>query len=232
MSTGSATCFDWLVPHFYKCNCLQIGGNNHERTFQSANLGAMTAARQPPLKDPRQTPTRTTPHALAVSETGFTLRPAPDREPPFDDELGSPATEIPGPLQLTLPFPPIHPPVRHRPGFIQHSARRSAAGDPGSVARRLLVGFIEVAAQRRPIAQLEKMLSISVAQALKKDLSQARGQGHWLRNASIVSVRSTEPTDGVAELSATLRTPSRAHAAALRLEIHRGQWVCTRVVLG
>jgi hypothetical protein len=57
-------------------------------------------------------------------------------------------------------------------------------------------------------------------------------ENHRLRGATVGSLRATEPTDGVAELCATLCAPTRIHAVALRLEIRRGQWICTRLVLG
>jgi hypothetical protein len=76
------------------------------------------------------------------------------------------------------------------------------------------------------------MLSPSVAFGLREDLGGTRTNGHWLRAARIGSLRPTEPADGVAELCATLRTPRRTHAVAMRLEIRRGRWLCTRLMLG
>ena len=74
------------------------------------------------------------------------VRPAPRREPPFDDELDATATRV-GPYDRPLPFararrrrialPPAPP-----------SAMRAALPDPGAWGRRLLVGIIETAAGR------------------------------------------------------------------------------------
>jgi hypothetical protein len=164
--------------------------------------------------------------------TTYTLRPAPAREPPFDDERDLLAAEVAGPMQPALPFPPVHPPVRHRAAVEARSARRAAAGDPSAVAQRLLLGIIEVAAHRRPPSQLAALLSPSVAVGLRTDLAPDRRREHRLCKATVTSLRATEPADGVAELCATLHTSNRAHAAALRLEIRRGQWVCTRLVIG
>lgn len=91
---------------------------------------------------------------------------------------------------------------------------------------------MEVAARRRPLVQLGEMLSPSVAIGLREDLAPSRLATHRLRNGVVASVRSSEPDDGIAEVCATIRTPDRVHAAALRLEVRRGQWVCTRLVVG
>ena len=166
-----------------------------------------------------------------MPDTGtVSLRPAPEREPPYDDERDLAAVEPLGPMQPALPFPPSQPPMRHRPALIPRSPRRAAVADPAVWTRRLLVGDVEVAAGRRPLAQLAGMLSPSVAFGLNGDLQRPRQ--HRLRSAAVSTVRVCEPADGVAEISATLRTPQRVHAVALRLEIRRGQWVCTRLMMG
>ena len=101
--------------------------------------------------------------------------------------------------------------------------------DPASWARRLLVGIIEASAGRRPLLQLTGLLTRAVSAGLERDL---RVPQHRIRAAAVGTIRSCEPADGVAELSAVLRTPQRVHAAALRLEINHGHWVCTRLVIG
>ena len=191
----------------------------------------MTALPRPPLSRSRTSHQPFAPTSVLVAGT-FILRPAPDRDPPFDDELDPHTPEPPGPLQPALPFPPVHPPVRHRPAVTARSAMRAAVGDPSGVARRLLVGIVEVAARRRPLLQLNPLLSPAVAVGLRDDLVARQATPHRLRNATVGSVRGSEPADGIAELSATLHTPTRVHAAALRLEIRRGQWVCTRLMIG
>lgn len=169
---------------------------------------------------------------FSSGDSSITVRPAPVRDPPFDDELDSDALEPPNPMQPALPFPPMHPPVRHRPAMVARSARRVAAGDPSVAARRLLIGVIEVAARRRPLSQLTPLVTARVAFRLRQSLTPIPGRpdNHRLRNAVVSSMRSSEPADGVAEISATLRTPTRAHAAAIRLEILRGQWICTQLI--
>jgi len=42
----------------------------------------------------------------------------------------------------------------------------------------------------------------------------------------------SSPSEGVAELSATLQAGPRVRAIALRLEARHGRWRCTRLQLG
>lgn len=156
------------------------------------------------------------------------VRPAPRREPPFDDELvAAPAV---GRYDQRLPFDvpnPTGPTLRAHP-------RPAGLADPATWARRLLIGLIETAGGRRPLHQLAAMLSPSVGRGLGADFERAAasGTGHWLQRATVHSVRGGEPAVGVAELCATVDLGERVRAVALRLEVHRGRWQCTRLQLG
>lgn len=157
------------------------------------------------------------------------VRPAPPRDPPFDDELGEAVT--PQRYDRVLPFDrPAAPPARATAPLL----RPHGLPEPSVWARRLLVGLIETADGRRPLQQLAAMLSSSVGRGLGADFEQAAALGspHWLHRANVRSVRSSEPTEGVAELCATVETGKRVRAVALRLEEHRGRWRCTRLQLG
>lgn len=156
------------------------------------------------------------------------VRPAPLREPPFDDEL--PDTPVVTTLDRRLPFPGLGEhglPVIRPP-------RRSHLPEPGAWGRRLLVGLIESAEGRRPLSQLSALLSFPVRHGLGADFERAaqNGRPHWLHCASIRSVRASEPVEGVAELSATLQAGRRVRAVAMRLEQQQGRWRCTRLQLG
>ena len=78
------------------------------------------------------------------------------------------------------------------------------------------------------------MLSPSIGRGLGTDFERAAaaGTGHWLRHATVHSVRASEPADGVAELCATVDLGVRVRAVAMRLETHHGHWRCTRLQLG
>ncbi len=158
------------------------------------------------------------------------VRPAPRREPPFDDELPD-ARPLYGPLDRRLPFerPPVRPAVwRPRP------PRPRGMPDPGPWGRRLLIGMIETAAGHRPLQQLAALLSPSVSRGLGADFERAAQTRtpHWLHRAVVRSMRVAEPAVGVAELCATVETGRRVRAIAMRLEEHHGRWRCTRLQLG
>ena len=100
--------------------------------------------------------------------------------------------------------------------------------------RRLLVALAESAAGRRPLNQLGALLSFAVSRGLAGEFERAAAarSPHWLRRATVSSVRAGEPAAGVAELCAVLDTGTRVRAVALRCEDRGGRWVCTRLQLG
>jgi uncharacterized protein DUF6459 len=159
-----------------------------------------------------------------------TIRPAPRREPPFDDELPEDAPFF-GRHDRRLPFELTAVPA---PVWRPRPARPRGLPDPSAWGRRLLVGMIETASGRRPLHQLAAMLSPSVSRGIGADFERAarQGGGHWLHRAGVRSVRVAEPADGVAELCATVETGRRVRAVAMRLEEHQGRWRCTRLQLG
>jgi hypothetical protein len=155
------------------------------------------------------------------------IRPAPRREPPFDDELTGSSH---APFDRPLPFDrSAQPPV-----WLPGRPRFSELPDPAPWGRRLLIGMIETAGGHRPTQQLAALLSPAVHRGLCSDFERERreGPGHWLCRASVRTVRASEPTDGVAELCATVEAAGRVRAIALRLEAQHGRWRCTRVQLG
>jgi len=170
--------------------------------------------------------------ALLAAPAGrpVVIRPAPRREPPFDDELTD-GPSLPRPYDQRLPFDePPAPPRVWRSG----PPRPTGLPDPARWGRRLLVGMIETAGGRRPLHQLAAMLSPSVSRGIGADFERAAqlGTHHWLHRATVRSVRVSEPAHGVAELCATVDAGPRVRAVALRLEERHGRWCCTRLQLG
>ncbi|HEY8865326.1 MAG TPA: Rv3235 family protein [Solirubrobacteraceae bacterium] len=161
----------------------------------------------------------------------MTVRPAPRREPPFDDEIPPRRLYAVGPLDQPLPFEPA---VRGERAIAARPPQRTDLPDPAMWGRRLLIGIIETAAGRRPLQQLAALLSQSVAHGLGADFERAaqRRRAHWTHAATVRSVRACEPAEGVAELCATVQVGPRVRAVALRLESHDGRWRCTRLQLG
>ncbi|SHF83978.1 hypothetical protein SAMN05443575_1039 [Jatrophihabitans endophyticus] len=158
-----------------------------------------------------------------------TVRPAPQREPPFDDEVAG--RPLVGRYDQRLPF---DEPTSPWSSAIAALPRRDGLPEPTLWARRLLVGLIETADGRRPLAQLTAMLSPSIGRGLGADFERAAvaGRPHWLHRAHVATVRSAEAAAGIAELCATVEVGPRVRAVALRLEVHRGRWLCTRLQLG
>lgn len=159
------------------------------------------------------------------------VRPAPRREPPFDDELPA-HLQLAGPLDRRLPFEERKAGfvLRPQPGIpLPHTLP-----DPISWGRRLLVGIIETAGGRRPLQQLSALLSARVAFGLRTDFERAArlNQPHWTHAAAIRTVHASIPAEGVAEVNATVQAGRRVRAVALRLEAHDGRWRCTRLQLG
>jgi hypothetical protein len=157
------------------------------------------------------------------------IRPAPRREPPFDDELQGGQLRAVGRYDRPLPFgepdrATVAPPV----------PLPCTLPDPAGWGRRLLIGIIETAGGHRPLPQLSALLSPSVALGLGADLERANRlrTPHWTHTATVRTVHASSPSDGVAELSATLQAGRRVRAIALRLEARGGRWRCTKLQLG
>jgi hypothetical protein len=167
--------------------------------------------------------------AIPAARHPVVIRPAPRREPPFDDELSvaDPACTA---FDRQLPFDrTAHPTV-----WVPRPGRVSMLPDPAAWGRRLVIGLIETAGGHRPAQQVAPLLSPSVHRGLCGDFERARsrGPGHWLQRACVRTVRASEPSDGVAELCATVEAGGRVRALALRLEEQHGRWRCTRLHLG
>jgi hypothetical protein len=161
----------------------------------------------------------------------LTVRPAPRREPPFDDEItAAHHLRVVGPHDRPLPFEPTG---ARQPQFTI-VAPRTELPDPALWGRRLLVGILEAASGKRPLQQLAGLMSPSVALGLRADLERSGDlrRPHWTQAASVRSTRATEPREGVAEVCATVQHGPRVRAVALRAEAHQGRWRCTRLQIG
>lgn len=160
------------------------------------------------------------------------VRPAPRREPPFDDEAAARHLQLVGPFDRHLPFAaPARP---HLPYPPMRPAADLALPDPARWGRRLLVAITETASGHRPLQQLAALLSPSVARGLGADFERAaqRRRRHWTHAAVVRTVRACQPAEGVAELSATVVVGARTRAVAMRLETRDGRWRCTRLQWG
>lgn len=173
----------------------------------------------------------------------ITVRPAPRREPPFDDELPADAASVAGrrlrlaaAMEQPLPFehwPPLPPRVdRQRSWAAPTLTGRSDLPDPASSGRKLLVALLEVRAGLRPLRQLTGWLSPAVLAGLTTELARVPAPSTGVRQATVKSVHVCEPADGVAEIAAVICTGARHRAIAARLEGLDGRWRCVRLQLG
>jgi hypothetical protein len=181
----------------------------------------------------------------------FLPRPAPRREPPFDDEApfqdhlpsddGSPARRLSlvGPLDRPLPFDTLGPDVpsamrlRAEPDPLgARPTGRQELPEPAAFARRLVIAVIETATGRRSASQLRHHTSPTVQAGLARDAGRINRLGSAHRPAALHSLHIAEPADGVAEVAAVLRVEDRFRAVALRLEGLDGRWRCVRLQIG
>src|SRR4249920_3111743 len=141
------------------------------------------------------------------------VRPAPRREPPFDDERPERHLSLVGRHDRPLPFATEPPPRR----LARHPATSWAVlrelPEPQAFGRRLLIGVFEALRGRRTLQQLAPHLSRGVYTGLRADIE--RGvRSSWEAAPTIRSVHAREPADGVAELAAVIQLGPRCRAVA------------------
>ena len=166
-----------------------------------------------------------------AGERRITVRPAPPREPPFDDELPPRHLHVVGPHDQPLPFAPSRRRLTDpRDIFAVRPTGRGELPDPRWFGRRLFIAALEVIAGRRSPQQLAPYLSRAVLSGLVAD--RTRPRAGWTQPATLRSLRVCEPADGVAEISAVIQVGPRFRAMAARLEGLDGRWRCVRLQLG
>jgi hypothetical protein len=109
--------------------------------------------------------------------------------------------------------------------------------DPQAWASKLVQAVAEVLAGDRPISQLVRFTDSIVFGELNRRVrllgltTTATARGLKERSA-VRSVHVFTPATEVAEIAAHVRYGDRSRAIALRLEVHRGRWICTAHELG
>lgn len=167
----------------------------------------------------------------------YRAKPAPRREPPFDDELPERHLSLVGPLDQPLPLEGFgrsapHPtPVADDESTVRPTGRYELP-EPAVTARRLVIGVVEIATGRRSASQLRHHTSPTVQAGLVRDAGRITRLGTLHRPATLHSLHVAEPVDGVAEVAAVLRIENRFRALALRLEGQDGRWRCVRLQIG
>jgi len=158
--------------------------------------------------------------------------------PPVEDQPAPVALVVPGryPVRSAPPGPRPRLDVPERgPGgesdFGPSLTQRTGLPDARTAGRRVVTLALEAFAGRRPMAQLQPVVTPALFTALtsgRRPRWCAEGKAALL----VTSVRVCEPVDGVAEVSAVARRGGRAHAVAARLEGLDGRWRCTALQVG
>ena len=171
-------------------------------------------------------------HVPPSARRPITVRAAPRREPPFDDE--APQLRLVGPHDRALPFDePWAGRLRDiLPWQAPQATTRRDLPDPEQWARRMLIGVFEARSGKRPLQQMAAMLSPGVHAGLARDLTRAGSKRREESDFRLRSVHSSEPADGVAEIAAVIQVGGRFRAVAARLEGIDGRWRCVRLQIG
>ena len=138
------------------------------------------------------------------------------------EPLGLPVALTPTPMALRLvPAPPSE--------LLERGLCRRA--------QRLVQAVVEIVEGNRSPAQLLRWTSPRVYEQVER---RARWRSRQQRSsviarsarARVVSVRVSQPTEGVAEVAAHVRHGVRSHAVAVRLERREQRWICTALEWG
>jgi len=165
------------------------------------------------------------------------LRPAPQYDPPFDDEL---SPEVWAPVhQLAFDWS-----ARERPTSLpaaegtRSSVVAGASGDAKLAVRRFVGTCVEVLNGYRPPAHLRRLaLPVEAAGVVAQAVAGARRVAELRRTVrpgarragpvGVLRLRLCEPRPGAVEATVLLVTGERTWAMALRLELHQQAWAAT-----
>jgi len=155
---------------------------------------------------------RTSPVMSRAAPPLIRLRPAPDLEPPFDEDPGLPPVPLPPPDDA--PELPLEWPRAELSSPPMSEAKRAA--------HRYLMLCLEVLGGFRPLAHLRAFSSAAAFHQITVQVARSRQAGRVRLREVLVC----EPSAGVAEVAAVLGRAGQVWAMALRLERHHGTWVC------
>jgi hypothetical protein len=177
----------------------------------------------------------------------MTLRAAPRREPPFDDEPSGPpgppgpparrlslvtaglgVQQLPFTLASTLPARL----GRHRSWAAPVPTDRGDLPDPAAWSRRVLVALLEARAGLRPLRQLVGYFSPPALSWVETNFGRLPTGASRHQHVSVNSVHVCEPANGIAEVCAIVFTGARYRAIATRLEGLDGHWRCVHLEVG
>jgi hypothetical protein len=137
---------------------------------------------------------------------------------------------VPQPLptwqQLAFALDPAHAPQPDAPPSLDPAL--AGMPDVDTWVRQLVVGLLEALAGTRPPQQLVRWLEPTVFLAVTARCKAAPARPGPIR-ATVSSVHSQCPTEGIVEATAVVRLGNRFRAVALRLRADEGRWRCAAV---
>jgi hypothetical protein len=170
--------------------------------------------------------------------------PAPQTEPPYDDEAAiagrETAANVPAPAvqgTLALACPPHSGAPDGQAGtqlrLVPAPVRSTDPGrpDPRAWARQLAQAVTEVLAGDRPPTQLVRWTTERIYADLERAAANRARERTVIRSGrarpKVTRVFVCDVRDGVVEASAVVKHGARMRAMALRLETLGDQWLCT-----
>jgi Family of unknown function (DUF6459) len=165
------------------------------------------------------------------------IRPVPKSEPSATEAPPDCTPMTQGALALDFQVAPDVPAVPSSPALRLVDPADSANPDVHTWAARLVQAVAEVIAGDRPVGQLIRWTDSNVYADLHRrvrvlGLTTTANARISEDRAMVRSVHVCAPKPDVAEVAAHMRHGGRSRAVALRLEAHRGRWVCTALHLG
>ena len=160
---------------------------------------------------------------------------APNPEAPFDEGEPSSLRRVPvlapwvGEQRALRLVPRPEPDLDDDGDFEPQRTPREQLEDPRPRAATLARALLEALSGDRPLGQLMRWTTPEVFARLEPLVAPA-GSRPWVANVRKVFV--TEPTPGVAEVTAVVQRGPRCGALALRMEGLDGKWLVTALHLG
>lgn len=176
----------------------------------------------PALARPARRPVPTRPRLL--------LPPVP--EPDLRPEVTTVAAYVPPTLrsvrrsaaESVWPYPAATPPTRP-------SGAAADVPSPTRVCASVVLAAVEVLNGTRPLAQLVRWVTPQVHDALALRVGQRAPDGP-VRRATVRRTRVCRIDEHVAEATVVVHDGVRVRAAAVRVELRRGQWRATVLQIG
>lgn len=187
--------------------------------------------------------------------------PVPVAEPPYDDELEPGGRPLHRPSQVlgsqgtlalafvlpsgvpAIPRPALYlaPDPGDDPDFAPRHTSTAELPPPRGWAAQFVQALLEVVSGDRPATQLLRWTTPEVYDQIRQTTgamsrtgmaSRANRPVGWSHRALVRSLHVGEPSDGAAEVCATVQRGPRAAAIALRLDGVDGRWQCTALQWG